>query len=146
MWKAGDLTAVTEYRVGTYIYNDRSLIARKVCAVEDCGLSVLTTVVSRPTGERAIIDAGSKALTSDLLGLDGHGFIPTLPAASIYALSEEHGFVDLRGGAQRPRVGDKVRVIPNHACVVSNLVDRVYAIRGGKVVDVLRVQARGCSR
>ncbi|MBE0531816.1 MAG: D-TA family PLP-dependent enzyme [Rhodospirillales bacterium] len=146
MWGAGDLDTVTEYRVGTYIYNDRSLIARKVCTVADCALNVLATVVSRPTAGRAIIDAGSKALTSDLLGLDGHGFIPELPEASIHALSEEHGFVDLGNGTGQPSVGDKIRVIPNHACVVSNLVDRVYAIRGGKVSGILRVQARGCSQ
>ncbi len=146
MWGAGDLGTVTEYRVGTYIYNDRSLIARKVCAVADCALTVLATVVSRPTAGRAIIDAGSKGLTSDLLGLDGYGFIPEFPEASIYALSEEHGFVDLRNDTARPAVGDKIRIIPNHACVVSNLVERVYAIRDGKVVDILRVQARGRSQ
>ncbi len=146
MWSAGEFGTVTEYRVGTYIYNDRSLLARKVCAVENCALHVLATVVSRPTAGRAIIDSGSKALTSDLLGLDGHGFIPAFPEASIYALSEEHGFVDLKNGANQPRVGDKVRIIPNHACVVSNLVDRVYAIRDGKVAGILRVQARGCSQ
>ena len=146
MWAAGDLGTVTEYRVGTYIYNDRSLLARNVCTVADCALTVLATVVSRPTDERAMVDAGSKALTSDLLGLDGHGFIPDLPEASIFALSEEHGFVDLRNGADRPQVGDKVRIIPNHACVVSNLFDRVYAIRNGKVADILAVQARGCSQ
>lgn len=146
MWSAGTFGTVTEYRVGTYIYNDRSLLARKVCTVENCALHVLATVVSRPTAGRAIVDSGSKALTSDLLGLDGHGFIPALPQASIYALSEEHGFVDLKNGASQPQVGDKVRIIPNHACVVSNLVDRVYAIRDGKVVDILRVQARGCSQ
>lgn len=147
MWAAGDLApTVTEYRVGTYIYNDRSLLARDVCTAADCALAVLATVVSRPTGERAIVDAGSKALTSDLLGLEGHGFIPGLPEASVYALSEEHGFVDLRGSANPPRVGDKVRIIPNHACVVSNLVDRVYATRLGTVVDILAVEARGRSQ
>lgn len=146
MWRAGDLKAVTEYRVGTYIYNDRSLVAHNVCRVEDCALTVLATVVSRPTETRAIVDTGSKALTSDLLGLDGHGLIPALPAASIYALSEEHGFVDLGKGVERPQVGDKVHIIPNHACVVSNLVNRVYAVRQGSIVDVLAVQARGCSQ
>lgn len=146
MWKAGDLGTVTEYRVGTYIYNDRSLIARTVCTAADCALTVLATVVSRPTAERAIIDAGSKALTSDLLGLDGYGFIPAFPEASIYALSEEHGFVDLKTCFERPRVGDKIRIIPNHACVVSNLVDVVQTVRGATITGTLPVRARGCSR
>ena len=102
-------------------------------------------MVSRPTADRAILDAGSKTLTSDLLGLTGHGHIVEYPGAAIHALSEEHGHVDLTGcdGGARPRIGERVTVIPNHACVVSNLFDQVYGVRDGRVVEPMRIAARG---
>lgn len=135
---------LTEYRAGTYIYNDRSLIARGACAEADCALTVLTTVVSRPTPDRVILDAGSKSLTSDLFGLTGHGLILGYPGAEITALSEEHGHADFRHCATRPRIGEKLRVIPNHACPVSNLVDQVIFTRGTEVWRPWPVAARGC--
>lgn len=142
--KAGLAPSVTEYRAGTYIYNDRSLIAHGACRVEDCALTVLTTVVSRPTPDRAILDAGSKSLTSDLFGLQGYGLLPAYPGAVISGLSEEHGHVDLRLCDHRPRIGEKLQVIPNHACPVSNLVDQVILHRGGEVIRPAEVAARGC--
>ena len=87
--------AVTEYRAGTYIYNDRSLVARGACTWGQCALTVLATVTSRPTPTRAILDAGSKSLTSDLLGLTGYGHVVEYPDASITQLSEEHAMVHL---------------------------------------------------
>ncbi len=83
MWQAETGGVVTEYRIGTYIYNDRSLVARGTCGWGDCAAHVLATVVSTPAPGRAIIDAGSKVLTSDLLGLDGHGYIIGHPDARI---------------------------------------------------------------
>lgn len=134
----------TEYRPGTYVYNDRSLVERGACTWDDCALTVLTRVVSRPTEDRAILDAGSKSLTSDLLGLSGYGAVLDYPEAVIAGLSEEHGHVDLSACARRPSVGDLVRVVPNHACPVSNLVDVVHFHRAGEVVESLPVAARGC--
>ncbi len=146
MWKDDGLTGVTEYRAGTYIYNDRSQIAGGSCSEPDCALSVLATVVSRPTAERAIIDAGSKALTSDLLGLSGYGTLHGAPEAVVYNLSEEHGFVDVSKMAAAPKVGDRVRVVPNHVCPVSNLYDRVVIIDGETVLGSVPVDARGTVR
>jgi D-serine deaminase-like pyridoxal phosphate-dependent protein len=141
MWKDDGLAPITEYRAGTYIYFDRSLVARGTCTFDDCALSVLATVVSRPAAGRAIIDAGSKALTSDLLGLQGYGTILEAPDAAIAGLSEEHGHVT---GEKLPwRVGNLVRVIPNHVCPVSNLFDRVVVIDGEEVLGAVRVDARG---
>ena len=91
MWHAQDVPIATEYRIGTYIYNDRSLQARGVCTWKDCALSVLATVVSVPEDNRAVIDAGSKVLTSDLLGLEGHGYVVGRPDIVVQGLSEEHG-------------------------------------------------------
>ena len=145
MWKDDGLEPVTEYRAGTYIYNDRSLVARGVATPEQCAMTVLATVVSRPTPERAILDAGSKALTSDQLGLEGYGAILEHPEAVIYQLNEEHGLVDVTQCPSPPRVGDRVHILPNHTCVVSNLFDKVFIVAGGRLVGALPVDARGKS-
>ena len=141
MWQAQDIAVATEYRIGTYAYNDRSLVARGVCDWADCALTVLATVVSVPTPGRAIVDAGSKVLTTDLLGLDGHGHVLGRPDIAIDQLSEEHGrLVAERIGLA---VGDRVRIVPNHACVVSNMLDAVTLVRGDRVEGPEPVAARG---
>jgi D-serine deaminase-like pyridoxal phosphate-dependent protein len=143
MWRDEGLEGVTEYRAGTYVYLDRSLVERGLCDWGDCALTVLATVVSRPAPERALIDAGSKALTSDLLGLAGYGAVPELGLARVYEVNEEHGFLDLSGVAEKPRVGDPVRIVPNHVCPVSNLFDKVVFVRGREVLGAVKVDARG---
>lgn len=107
-------------------------------------MHILATVVSRPTEDRAVIDAGSKALTSDLLGFADFGQVVDYPEAVIKGLSEEHGVIDLSNctGA-RPQIGDKIRIIPNHTCVVSNLFDQMVFHRDGVVTRVEDVAARG---
>ena len=131
----------TEYRPGTYAYNDRSLVARGACGWDDCALSVLTTVVSTPAANRAIVDAGSKILTSDLLGLTGYGHVLGRPDIAVDQLSEEHG--RLRAEAIALKVGQRLRIVPNHACVVTNMVDAVHVVSGGEVVATWPVTARG---
>lgn len=143
MWKDEGLSHITEYRAGTYIYFDRSLAERGTCAYDDCALTVLATVVSRPTGDRAIIDAGSKALTSDLLGLSGYGAVQELGRAPVYDVNEEHGYLDISAVAEKPKVGDLVRVTPNHVCPVSNLFDKVVFVKDGEVLGAVKVDARG---
>jgi D-serine deaminase-like pyridoxal phosphate-dependent protein len=143
LWRAHEVTAATEHRPGTYIYMDRSQVARNVGTFDDCALTVLATVVSRPNENRAIIDAGSKSLTSDTLGMVGFGYIEAYPDAVITGLSEEHGHIDLTNCAQKPAIGEKLRIVPNHACVVSNLFDEVNLISDGKLVERVPVAARG---
>lgn len=145
MWKDDGLAPVTEYRAGTYIYNDRALLSRDTANLDQCAMTVLATVVSRPTPDRAIIDAGSKALTSDLLGLNGYGQVLEHPDAVIYALNEEHGLIDVSNCPAPPKVGDRIHILPNHTCVVSNLFDRMYVVNDGKLAGALPVDARGKS-
>ncbi len=142
IWTAGDASVTTEYRPGTYVYNDRSLVVRGVCGWEDCALNVLATVVSVPSPNRAIIDAGSKALTSDLLGLTGYGHVLGRPDITIDQLSEEHGRL-ISDGPINLTVGQKLRIVPNHACVVTNLVDAVHVVEGGRITALWPVVARG---
>lgn len=143
MWANNGLESVTEYRAGTYIYNDRSRVVRGICKLDDCALSVLVTVVSRPDDRRVIVDAGSKSLSSDLSGLEGFGMVPALPGASIPRLDEEHGYITLAAQDAAPGVGARLRIVPNHVCVVSNLVDKVALCRGDRLLGLVRVDARG---
>ena len=144
MWSADRQGPVTEHRPGTYVYGDRMQIRAGSLGLENCALTVLATVVSRPTDDRAILDAGSKALTMDAYGLEGHGRIAEYPDAVIAVLSEEHGHVDLTAVAGgRPRIGEKIRILPNHACPVSNLYDQVALVRNGAVETIVPVGARG---
>jgi D-serine deaminase-like pyridoxal phosphate-dependent protein len=139
-----ELGVVDELRLGTYIYGDRACIENGSVALEDCALRVIATVVSRPTRERAIIDAGSKTLTSDAaVGATGHGFVLEHPDAEIYNLNEEHGYVDVSRCPRPPEIGDRVTIVPNHACTTANMHDEVVMHRGGEVVETLPTAARG---
>ena len=146
MYHAHELEFSTEHRPGTYIYSDRAISAAGVGTLDDTALRVVATVVSRPTGDRAIFDSGSKTLTSDLLGFPDHGVIMEYPKARIVRLNEEHGIVDLSDSPEKPRIGERVTIVPNHACVVSNLFDSVYGVSDGRVVREIPVAARGLVR
>jgi D-serine deaminase-like pyridoxal phosphate-dependent protein len=140
----GRFPMLTEHRAGTCVYNDAMVVElAKTATWDDCAMRVRATVVSRPTDGRAIIDAGTKVLTSDLYGMKGYGHVMEYPAAAVTALSEEHGTLDLSACPERPQVGEVVHVVPNHCCVVSNMVDQVYGVRGDRVEVVWPVAARG---
>lgn len=135
---------ISELRAGVYVFGDRSTLAAG--ATDDAALRIRSTVVSRPTRTRAIIDAGSKTLTQDppnVAGVDGFGTIVEYPHATLACLSEEHGHVDLGGSGSGPCVGEVVTVIPNHACGVINLHDEVAVDSGDGPLAMRRVQARG---
>ncbi|MET1411806.1 D-TA family PLP-dependent enzyme [Roseibium sp. HPY-6] len=142
MWQAHLAKPVTEHRIGTYVYNDRSLVSRGNCTWQECALTVLATVVSVPSATHAIIDAGSKVLTSDLFGLHGHGHVLGRNDLSIDQLSEEHGRL-VSDGPISLAVGDRLRIVPNHACVVANMLDQVECVRGNEIIGPVPVAARG---
>ncbi len=147
-WRAHEVAGLTEIRVGTYIYHDRATVAAGTASLEDCALHLHATVVSRPTGHRAVIDAGTKSLSSDLAQSagPGYGLVLEYPEAVIERLNEEHGVIDLSGCAVKPEIGERVRILANHVCVVSNLHDDVALSRDDQLVDVWRVAARGKTR
>ena len=142
MWQAETGGIITEYRIGTYIYNDRSLVARGTCDFANCSGTVLATVVSMPAKRRAVIDAGSKALTSDLLGLDGHGYVIDHPEVKIIGLSEEHGVMSISDESGL-KVGDRIQIVPNHVCVVANMFDRAWLETEQGEIIPLQIDARG---
>ncbi len=134
---------VHEHRPGTYIFSDRYMATHGVGDLDDCALRVLATVVSRPTDTRAILDAGSKVLSNDPMGFDDFGVVLEYPDISVARLSEEHGHLDLSRSARRPVIGERLTIIPNHACAVTNLADRFIGIENGRIVGSIPVDARG---
>ena len=142
MWKVQDIPVATEYRIGTYIFNDRSLVEKEICSEDQVALTVLATVVSTPTKNRAIIDAGSKVLTTDLFGMKDHGRIVNFPDLRIVQLTEEHGTI-VSDQNTNLEIGQKILIIPNHACVVTNMLDEVTVITAERNVGNMKVIGRG---
>ena len=137
---------INEVRPGTYIFNDRNTIGCQAAGLEDCAVSVLSTVVSTSVPGKAAIDGGSKTFSSDkFLSGDGVGFGHVMgdPGAVVEYLSEEHGHLVLANASRKYRVGHRVRIIPNHVCACVNMHDRIYGIRKDEVVIEWRVSARG---
>ncbi len=133
---------VTEIRPGTYVFNDGSLVAPGVATWDQCALSVLATVVSHPTSHRYILDSGSKSLSKDQgTGVPGFGAIKGQEAIYITWVNEEHGVIE--DSSLGLGVGEKVEVIPNHACAAMNLFDEYYLVEDGVVLGRIPVAARG---
>jgi D-serine deaminase-like pyridoxal phosphate-dependent protein len=137
---------LTEYRPGNFVYFDRTQVGLGAARLEDCALTVLTRVVSKPAPDRVILDAGSKTLSSDgARGFEpaaGYGVVLEHEGMLIERLSEEHATVRAAGGDIALQPGDLVRILPNHACVVCNLVDQAWLVDGDQVC-ALPIAARG---
>lgn len=145
-WRSHEIAGVTEVRPGTYVYNDRATVACGVARREDCALTVLATVVSTAVPGQAVVDAGTKALGREPRGGDeqfGFGELLDRPEIVVRAMSEEHGILDLDRTTWQPVVGERVRIIPNHVCIVTHLFDAVVGVRGGEAVEEWEVAARG---
>ncbi len=137
------VAGVTECRPGNYVFHDASQVGLGTCGLEDCALTVVATVVSVPAPDRAVVDAGSKTLSSDPLRPRPGGYGQLRGRSSrIEKLSEEHGVVAVAEG-ESFRVGERVRILPNHACVVANLHDCLVGVSGDRVEAILAVAARG---
>ena len=146
LFETHEIDGVTEMRPGTYIFNDRTTAEIGACGWDDCALTVVATVVSTAVPGQAVIDAGSKALGREPMrggAADGFGCLWDRREVVIQAMSEEHGILDLSRTDWSPRVGDRVRVVPNHVCIVVHLADLVYGVRGDAVVSSWPVAARG---
>lgn len=141
---AAQVKGVTEIRPGTYVFYDTMQVSKFAADWDDCAQTVLLTVVVKHP-DRLIFDGGSKTLTSDRGpgGAATFGTVKNYPNLEIYALSEEHAHVRITGDGPLPDIGDKVQVIPNHACAVMNLHDNFYATRGDEVVGEFPIAARG---
>ena len=149
-FRSHQLAGLTEVRPGTWLFNDRTTAVLDACAWTDCAYSVLATVVSTSVSNQAVVDAGSKALAKEEIRgefpdpslTSGFGCVLDAPELRVTALSEEHGVIDLADSDWRPRPGDLVRIVPNHVCVSVNLTDRLWQVRGERVLGYWEVEAR----
>ncbi len=143
--RSHEIAGLTEIRPGVNIFNDRNTVAVGACTWDDCAYSVLATVVSTAVAGQAVIDAGSKALAKEEGLAPGGGYAVLLerPDVVVQSLSEEHGLLELSRTQWRPRVGDRVRVVPNHVCASVNLHERLWAVRDGTVQQAWAVTGRG---
>jgi D-serine deaminase-like pyridoxal phosphate-dependent protein len=138
--------AYTEIRPGTYVFNDMNTVRRGCCALEDCAARLLCTVVSDAVKDQVVLDGGSKTFTTEgcpPAPESGHGFIVEYPEAILTRLSEEHGQVDVTRCGTRPKVGERVTVIPNHICPCVNLQDALWWLEPDGTVQRIQVDARG---
>jgi D-serine deaminase-like pyridoxal phosphate-dependent protein len=146
---------ITEIRPGNYVFMDLTPVRQGLISKDRVALSVLTTVVSS-NNDYHIVDAGSKTLSSDigahgLVQSSGYGIAFKLKnfdscsnPLTVVKLSEEHGFVKRDNG--NIQIGERIRILPNHACPVSNLAKEFVVVSKGSVINRWPVNARGCVR
>lgn len=145
-YSAHQFHGVNEIRPGMYAFNDRNMVGIGVAGIENCALSVVSTIVSTSVSGQAVIDGGSKTFSSDrYLAGDGRGFglVREDFGAELEILSEEHGQLNIKRATRRYRVGDRMRIIPNHVCTTINMHDEIYGVRGESVETIWTVAGRG---
>lgn len=152
---AATVPGVNQIRPGIFAFNDLGQIALGNATFETCAVRVLSTIVSRPTPDTAVIDAGSKSLSADLLPAKehrdeypGHGLIIGKTGWIIERLSEEHGMLKWMGEGTPPdmNIGEQIQIIPNHVCTAFSSLNESVVISQGEVIDRWRTFAPGASR
>jgi D-serine deaminase-like pyridoxal phosphate-dependent protein len=139
-------TGATEMRPGTYVFNDVSVLRHGLVTPQDCVVTVLATIVGHPAKNRVILDVGSKTLSQDgAVGNNLKGLIMNQPTWQLVKLTEEHAIVYVPENEQVV-IGERVQIIPNHVCVVTNLIDLFVTVRGDEIVGTLKVDARGLTK
>src|SRR5699024_3467089 len=137
-----DIPYITEMRAGMYVFNDRNVMGAGSAEVGDCALSIMATVVSRPSDNRIVIDTGSKTLSNDPYKNGGFGLVKGHENLLIEKLSEEHGVIQIQGESTL-QVGDVIEIIPNHVCPVVNLTDSLSGFRTGELERIITIEGRG---
>jgi D-serine deaminase-like pyridoxal phosphate-dependent protein len=145
-YQSHQIAGLTEIRPGTYVFNDRNTLDAGACSLAQCALKVHVTVVSTAVPGWAMVDGGSKTFSSDLQRSGrkaGYGYVVEHPGVRLAAMSEEHGHLDLSQSDYRPKVGDRLTIIPNHVCTCVNMHNQIHYHRNGIVEGVWEVAARG---
>jgi D-serine deaminase-like pyridoxal phosphate-dependent protein len=145
LWRSHEFPGLNEIRPGTYIFNDLNTVLSGACTFEDCAARIHTTIISTAVPGQIVLDGGSKTFSSDRPSAADeviYGQLDGYPDAKLFRLNEEHGWVRIPDNSQF-RVGQRITVLPVHICVAVNLQDQVYGVRGGRVEEVWRVEARG---
>ncbi len=148
---SGKVKGITEIRPGNYVFYDAIQMGLGIVSARACSLRVVSTVISIPAKNRAVIDAGSKTLALDkgahgVSVVSGFGYIRGYESLTITRLSEEHGIIEGTSTKDLLHIGHRIEIIPNHACPVINLTDEVAVIDGGEVKGFWKVLGRGKSK
>ena len=125
---------VTEIQAGSYLVMDTDY--QKACIDFELALTLLSTIISKTEGERLIVDAGLKSLSSE----KGMSTIKDMPGLRLRKLSAEHGFIDILEGAESLRVGDTIEIWPHYSDATINLHERMYGVRKGQIAEILKLQ------
>lgn len=141
---------ITELRLGTYIFFDVGQ-SKALGNFGHCAATVLASVISKPHGERVVLDAGAKALASQnrpdgICATAGFGAIKGAEHINVNNLFDEHAVLSSAELRDMVAIGDKVEVIPSHVCPTVNLYDTAYLVSNGKVLDKLPIACRGKSQ
>jgi D-serine deaminase-like pyridoxal phosphate-dependent protein len=145
LYRAG--CGLTEIRPGTYVFYDMNQVDLGVADVSSVSATILATVISTPAPGRAVLDAGSKALATQVKPVSaGCGFVKGHPGAVVDVLNDEHGYLDLGDSGLQVSVGDKLELIPPRVCTAVNLYDELHLVEDGEVVETCRITARGKNR
>lgn len=147
---AGIIAGITEIRPGTYIFMD----VGQGSAIQDfsrCAAVVLTTVISKPTAERVVLDAGAKCLTSQnrsegICATQGYGLVKGCDNVRLSGVFDEHGLIYNKEFSNIVQIGDKIEVIPNHICPTCNLYEKAYLVSKGEMLKTIPVLCRGKSQ
>jgi D-serine deaminase-like pyridoxal phosphate-dependent protein len=142
---SGKMDGITEIRPGNYVFYDLKQVFLGVQKIDRCALFVLSQVISKPDSKRAFIDAGAKVFGLDYLNIDDekiYGYILEHPNAKLYSLSEEHGWLKIDEKINI-NIGDKIKIIPVHSCIVMSNFDYFYMVQKDDVLDKYKVDARG---
>jgi len=146
---AAKSNAITVLRPGNYVFYDNIQLAMGVTSEEHCALTVLATVISHPAPDKLIVDAGSKCLGLDkgahgISIIKGFGIVKDHPELVIIDLSEEVGKIKIEGKTNL-KVGDKIQIIPNHACSSANMTNYLIGHRKNVIEDTIYIDVRGGS-
>ena len=132
---------------GNYIFHDYIQMSLGIACEKECALTVLASVISNPSEDKLICDAGAKCLGLDKgahgnAAITGHGYVIQHPEITVSGLSEEVGKLQINGCTDL-KIGDKIQIIPNHSCSSANLTDYFIGVRNGKAEGIIYVDARG---
>jgi D-serine deaminase-like pyridoxal phosphate-dependent protein len=140
------LARPVEYRFGNYVFNDATQVALGSATVDECAVTVAATVVGRPAPDRVILDAGSKALAAERMSAatEAFGIVRDHPELVVRRLYEEHAICEIADDTELD-LGDRVEVVPNHACTCVNLHKEYTVLERNGAVGTWQLAARGWS-
>jgi D-serine deaminase-like pyridoxal phosphate-dependent protein len=143
------IDGITEVRAGNYIFKDMGAVKLGIADIEQCAAMVLSTVVSTPEKNRAVIDSGNKSISADTVlhsyphFHEGHAVVCGNDDLIFDYLNEEHGMITSKSGCTNLRVGQRILLVPSHVCTTINLHDSVYFKEVDGQLRKVEVAARG---